>query len=220
MLIENHFSYPIMLDLHQKRCVIIGGGTVAARKLQTLLQAGAQVVVVAPQFSEELLAAAQDSNVILEKNVYEKQQLQDIFLVIAATDSKEINRQITTDAPFLCNNITEPHLGNFSVPAHISQGDITLALATGGMPAFTRLLKQHLSTILTPDLDAFNTFLLEQRDIVKSIPSTPRARTAFWRQTLTINLLNLVLAGNLASAKEKIVDAISSFRTQSQNGSR
>ncbi len=220
MLIENHFSYPIMLDLHQKRCVIIGGGTVAARKLQTLLQAGAQVVVVAPQFSEELLAAAQDSNVILEKNVYEKQQLQDIFLVIAATDSKEINRQITTDAPFLCNNITEPQLGNFSVPAHISQGDITLALATGGMPAFTRLLKQHLSTILTPDLDAFNTFLLEQRDIVKAIPSTPRARTAFWRQTLTINLLNLVLAGNLASAKEKIVDAISSFRTQSQNGSR
>ncbi len=220
MLIENHFNYPIMLNLHQKRCVVVGGGTVAARKLQTLLQAGAQVTVVAPQFSDEVLAAVQDSNVILEEKKYEKRQLQDAFLVIAATDSKEINRQITADAPFLCNNITEPQLGNFSVPAHITQGDITLALATGGMPAFTRLLKQHLSTILTADLDAFNSFLLEQRELVKSIPSTPKARTAFWRQTLTINLLNLVLAGDLASAKEKIVDAISSFRTQSQNSSR
>ncbi len=220
MLIENHYNYPIMLDLHKKHCIIVGGGTVAARKLGTLLEAGAQVAVIALQFCKELQSLVQDSNVVLIQKPYEKGMLQDAFLVIAATDSKEINQQITKDSPFLCNNITEPHLGNFIVPAHITQGNIILSLSTGGMPAFTRMLKKHFADEMTPDLDEFNTFLLQQRDIVKTIPSTPQERTAFWRQTLTLNLLNLVLAGDSASAKEKILNAISSFRTQSQNSSR
>ena len=106
------------------------------------------------------------------------------------------------------------------MPSSFTQGDITVALATGGMPAFTRILKQKLQQVITPDMAAFNDFLLEQRRVVQQIPSTPAQRTAFWRGLLTKDMINLVAAGYAAQAKENILDAINSFRSQSQNGPR
>ena len=88
------------------------------------------------------------------------------------------------------------------------------------MPAFTRLLKKQLEHILTPELADFNSFLLLQREAVKNIESTPQDRTQFWRSVLKQDLLNLVIAGKAAQAKEKVLDAVNSFRTQSQNRPR
>ena len=101
-----------------------------------------------------------------------------------------VNRQITAAAPLLCNNITEPELSNFTVPSSFTQGDITVALATGGMPAFTRMMKNRLQEVITPDIASFNDFLRQQRHIVQQIPSTPAQLTAFWRQILTDDLIN------------------------------
>ena len=220
MLIENNFHYPVMLKLTGKKCVIIGGGEVAARKLNTLCEAGAEVTIVAPEFCDLLQKAARKYQCQLINDCYNVRYLQQAFIVIAATNDKAVNRQITTDAPLLCNNITEPELSNFTVPSSFTQGDITVALATGGMPAFTRMLKKRLQEVITPDIAAFNDFLRQQRHIVQQIPSTPAQRTTFWRQILTDDLINLVAAGHAAQAKENILDAISSFRSQSQNGPR
>lgn len=220
MLIDNNFRYPAMLRLQNRQCVIIGGGQVAARKLSTLCQAGAKVTVVAPQFCALLLEKAQKFSCTLIRESYKKDFLTNAFIVIAATDNAAINRQITAEAPCLCNNITEPELSNFTVPASFTEGNISVALATGGMPAFTRILKQRLQQVITPEIADFNEFLHKQRLVVQQIPSTPEQRTAFWRQTLTDHIVNLVAADNAAQAKENILDAISSFRTQSQNSSR
>lgn len=220
MLIENNFHYPVMLKLTGKKCVIIGGGEVAARKLNTLCEAGAEVTIVAPEFCDLLQKAARKYQCQLINDCYNVRYLQQAFIVIAATNDVAVNRQITTDAPLLCNNITEPELSNFTVPSSFTQGDITVALATGGMPAFTRMLKKRLQEVITPDIAAFNDFLRQQRHIVQQIPSTPAQRTTFWRQILTDDLINLVAAGHAAQAKENILDAISSFRSQSQNGPR
>ena len=220
MLIENNFHYPVILKLTGKKCVIIGGGEVAARKLNTLCEAGAEVTIVAPEFCDLLQKAARKYQCQLINDCYNVRYLQQAFIVIAATNDKAVNRQITTDAPLLCNNITEPELSNFTVPSSFTQGDITVALATGGMPAFTRMLKKRLQEVITPDIAAFTDFLRQQRHIVQQIPSTPAQRTTFWRQILTDDLINLVAAGHAAQAKENILDAISSFRSQSQNGPR
>ncbi|MDO5787202.1 MAG: bifunctional precorrin-2 dehydrogenase/sirohydrochlorin ferrochelatase [Phascolarctobacterium sp.] len=220
MLIENNFHYPVILKLTGKKCVIIGGGEVAARKLNILCEAGAKVTIVAPEFCDLLQKAARKYQCQLINDCYNVRYLQQAFIVIAATNDKAVNRQITTDAPLLCNNITEPELSNFTVPSSFTQGDITVALATGGMPAFTRMLKKRLQEVITPDIAAFNDFLRQQRHIVQQIPSTPAQRTTFWRQILTDDLINLVAAGHAAQAKENILDAISSFRSQSQNGPR
>lgn len=220
MLIKNEFQYPAMLRVHGKHCVIIGGGKVAARKLRSLLSAGALVTVIAPEFCEEVTLLAEAYNCTLLKARYQPQYLKNAFIVIAATNDKLVNRQITTDAPCLVNNITEPELSNFTVPASFSEGSITVALATGGMPAFTRLLKQQLAQFVTPQLADFNDFLLEQREVIKATPTTSEARTAFWRSILNQDLFNLLKAGKTAEAKEKLLDAVNSFRTQPQDSSR
>lgn len=220
MLIKNDFHYPVMLRLQGKRCVIIGGGPVAARKLTTLCEASASVDIVAPEFCSELLRQAQKYNCRLVQSAYKRDYIAGAFIVVAATNDVAVNRQITADAPCLCNNITEPELSNFTVPSSFSQGAITVALATGGMPAFTRLLKERLQQVVTPELADFNEFLRRQRAVVRQIPSDPAQRTAFWRQTLTNDILNLVTAGKAAQAKERILNAINGFRTQSQNGPR
>ncbi len=217
MLNSNEFRYPAMLRVAGRRCVIVGGGTVAARKLQTLCAAGARVTVIAPAFCPQLKQTAQSYTCELIEDYYKPQQLQDAFVVIAATDNKAVNREITTAAPALVNNITEPELSNFTVPSSICEGSITIALATGGMPAFTRLLKQRLTAFAAPAVAEFNDFLLEQREVVKSISSTPQQRTLFWREVLDEALLNLVIAGKTAQAKEKVLDAVNSFRIKSQN---
>lgn len=168
MLIKTNFHYPAMLRVAGKNCVIIGGGAVAARKLATLLAAEAKVTVVAPLFCDEVQKLASAQGCTLIKDYYKPEYLQNAFVVIAATDNKAVNRQISEAAPCLVNNITEPELSNFTVPSAISEGDITIALATGGMPAFTRLLKKQLEHILTPELADFNSFLLLQREAVKT----------------------------------------------------
>lgn len=215
--VKDNFNYPAMLNLQGKKCVIIGGGSVAARKLTALARTQAQITVAAADFSDELLDAAQLCKCSLIRKPYEKSFTADAFLVIAATDNREVNRQITADAPFLCNNITEPELSNFTVPSAVQQGNITVTVATGGIPAYTRLLKTYLARKLTPDFADFNDFLFTVRQEVKQIPSTPKQRTMFWRTTLTPDIIDLIETGNIADAKEKILDAVNSFRSQSQN---
>ena len=146
MLNKTNFHYPAMLRVAGKNCVIIGGGTVAARKLAKLLDASANVTVVAPLFCDEVQKLASAQSCTLINDYYKPEYLQNAFVVIAATDNKAVNRQISEAAPCLVNNITEPELSNFTVPSAISEGDITIALATGGMPAFTRLLKNSWNT--------------------------------------------------------------------------
>ena len=209
MLINNNFQYPAMLKVAGKHCVIIGGGTVAARKLQTLLDAGARVTVVAPEFCAEVQSLAARCTLVTDS--YKPQYLKGAFVVIAATSSFAVNREISAAAPCLVN---------FTVPSSISEGSITIALATGGMPAFTRLLKTQLAQFITPELADFNDFLREQRDVVKAITPDSKAHTAFWRSVLNKALLNQVMAGETAKAKEKVLDAVNSFRSQSQDSPR
>ena len=99
MLIENEFHYPVFLKLKGKKCEIIGGGQVAARKLVTLCEAGANVTVVAPEFCALLKEAAQKHSCQLLEDYYKAEYLQQAFIVIAATNDVAVNRQITAAAP-------------------------------------------------------------------------------------------------------------------------
>lgn len=212
---QEQFNYPAMLDLTGRRCVVIGGGAVAARKLRSLCAAGAQVTVVAPDFGPELRRSAEPfgKSCRLLQQGYAPEQLAGAFIVVAATDSFALNRQITAAAPLLCNNVTEPQLGNFSVPASLKRGRLTLALASGGMPAYTRFLKAYLERRLTEDFAAFGEFLLELRSEVQRLLPTPQARQEFWRAALDEDVLALLEAGRLDRAKEKIRNAVNSHRS-------
>ena len=217
---QNSFSYPAMLDLKNKKCVIIGGGKVAVRKALPLIEAGADLTVIAPAADPQLLTLAKTGLLQLELRAYADNDLIDAFVTIAATDDFHINRKIAAAAPCLCNVVTEPSLGNFSVPSTVKNGALTFTLSTGGMPALKRVLSQDLRAYYGSDFAEFNEFLQQLRRELKTIATTPEKRTAFWRQTLNQSVIGLLHAGKLDQAKEIITDAANRFRLESQNSPR
>ena len=211
---ENLFRYPAMINLNGKRCAVIGGGKVALRKTRTLVAAGADVTVIAPVADENLTALAADSKIKLVLRGYESGDVSDCFLVVAATDSAALNRQIAAEAPCLVNVVTEPELGNFSVPAQSTSDRLSFTAFGGGLPAYTALLARDIARIYGNDFAEFAEFLHEARTRLQQSGLTPKERTAFWRKQLTEEAIGLLHEGRLNTLKERINNAIDSFRAE------
>ena len=209
---ENLFRYPAMLNLNG--CAVIGGGKVALRKTRTLVAAGANVTVIAPAAVENLTALAADGKIKLVLRGYESGDVSDCFLVVAATDSAALNRQIAAEAPCLVNVVTEPELGNFSVPAQSASGRLSFTAFGGGLPAYTALLARDIARIYGNDFAEFAEFLHEARTRLQQSGLTPKERTAFWRKQLTEEAVGLLHEGRLNTLKERINNAIDSFRAE------
>lgn len=122
--------FPAFLNVEGKQCLVVGGGKVAQRKIRSLLRAGAQVKVISRRRS------------------FQKSDLKDIFLVIAATGNKKINQQIArlaTEQNLLINVVDDSALGNFIFPAVAEYQGLKIAISTSGQnPLFARLLKEKL----------------------------------------------------------------------------
>ena len=211
---ENLFRYPAMLNLNGKRCAVIGGGKVALRKTRTLVAAGADVTVIAPAADENLTALAADGKIKLVLRGYESGDVSNCFLVVAATDSAALNRQIAAEAPCLVNVVTEPELGNFSVPAQSASGRLSFTAFGGGLPAYTALLARDIARTYGDDFAEFADFLHEARTRLQQLDLTPKERTAFWREQLTEEAIGLLHEGRLNTLKERINNAIDSFRAE------
>ena len=211
---ENLFRYPAMLNLNGKRCAVIGGGKVALRKTRTLVAAGANATVIAPTADENLTALAADGKIKLVLRGYESGDVSDCFLVVAATDSAALNRQIAAEAPCLVNVVTEPELGNFSVPAQSTSGRLSFTVFGGGLPAYTALLARDIAKTYGDDFAEFAEFLHEARTRLQQLDLTPKERTAFWRKQLTEEAIGLLHEGRLNTLKERINNAIDSFRAE------
>ncbi|MCD8175026.1 MAG: bifunctional precorrin-2 dehydrogenase/sirohydrochlorin ferrochelatase [Phascolarctobacterium sp.] len=206
-MLQKDFNYPVMLNLSGKKCVVVGAGATAARKIATLRCAGADVTIVAPSFSEDFKGCTPI------KDVYRKEYLEGAFVTVAATDSAAVNRTISSDAPLLVNNVSEPDYSNFIVPASFTAGKIKVAITTG-MPAYSRVLKNLIYGKLKIDFAAFNDILIEERKKVRKILPNHRVRVAFWREALNEDLVKLLEEGNIDLAKDKITDAVNSIRTK------
>jgi len=147
--------YPIFLKVENLPCLVVGGGEVGARKVQTLLSCGASVALVSPEVVEWLEEKIQEGVVDLVGNHYEEKQLEGCSLVIAATDDVELNCQIAKDAErrgLLCNVVDYPQEGNFILPALIQRGALTLAISTSGKsPALARQIREDLEQRFGPE---------------------------------------------------------------------
>ncbi len=152
-------KYPVFLELDNRRVVVVGGGKVAMRKVQSLLAAGARVVVVGKKIDETLLELCQKNNAELIESKYLKEYLAGAVIVIAATNNSELNKQIYKDCQkleILCNVVDEPELCDFFVPAIVQRGDLKIAIGTEGYcPAYAGHLRKKLEKIFTEDHGRF-----------------------------------------------------------------
>lgn len=141
--------YPIMLRLGRQRVVVVGGGSIAARKVNGLLKGGAQsVTVIAPQLCGTLQQLADEGSIRWQAKRYEKSVLEQAGLVFAATDDRQLNVQISNDAlncDILVCNVSDGEQGSFITPAVARSNELTLAISSGGSsPALVKHLKREL----------------------------------------------------------------------------
>jgi len=152
-------KYPIFLELSGRRVVVVGGGAVAVRKAQTLLAAGARLVVVAERIDNMLTVLCRDKNAELIKSKYSKDYLAEAVLAIAATNNHQLNSRIYKDCQeleVLCNVVDEPELCDFFVPAVVKRGDLQIAIGTEGhCPAYAGHIRKKLEEIFTEEHGQF-----------------------------------------------------------------
>jgi precorrin-2 dehydrogenase/sirohydrochlorin ferrochelatase len=144
--------YPIGLNLRGRLCVVVGGGKVAARKIQKLLAAGAQVKVISPELDPSLQDLKHCGAIVHFPRIYQTGDLQHAFLAIAATDSREVNRKVyeeASEAGVLINVVDNPDLCSFIVPATLQRGNLQISISTSGTdPAGAKKLKETLQSDL------------------------------------------------------------------------
>ncbi len=149
--------YPVFLQLQGKKCLVVGGGKVAERKIESLLESSAHVVVVSPEVTGGIADMDAACMIELEKREYRPGEAAAYMLVIAATDNHEVNWMISDDAQSagrLVNVVDVPELCNFYVPSVVRRGELQLAISTAGaMPALARKIREDLEEQLPEAYD-------------------------------------------------------------------
>jgi precorrin-2 dehydrogenase/sirohydrochlorin ferrochelatase len=151
--------YPIYLDLRDRPCLIVGGGQVAERKTLSLLEAGANVTVISPSLTQKLQALSQSGKIISMPKTFDDKDVTGALLVIAATDSREVNTSIgrlCKKRNILVNVVTPPDESSFIVPSVVERGELLIAVSTSGMsPALSKKIRQELEERYGPEYEVF-----------------------------------------------------------------
>lgn len=141
-------TYAVSLVLQGRKCVVVGAGDVGERKIDALLESGAEVVVIGPDATTDVRAWARDGRIAWTDREYAAGDLDGAFLAIAATDDREVNRRIAEEASerrVLLNVVDDPELCMFTAPALLKRGDLTVAISTNGKsPAMARKVREDL----------------------------------------------------------------------------
>ena len=196
----NGQDYPVVLRLSGRRCVVVGGGRIAARKVEGLLAAGADVTVIAPEIDPGI------AGVQIERRAYRSGDLDGAWLAITATGDPGVDGQVYADgevAGVLVNSADDPEHCAFTLPAVARQGSITVAVSTGGRsPAYAVWLRDRLGAELGPEHEALLRLLEEHRSALRS-EGTPTEGLS-WQDALESEMLDLVRAGRIAEARERL----------------
>lgn len=186
--------YPVFLDLNTHPCLVIGGGLVAERKVESLLQARGQVTVISPALTPRLQSWAADHAITVHERLYRPGDLSGFALVFAATDDEELHRQVAAEARaagVFLNVVDRPALCSFIVPAVISQGDLTLAISTGGAsPALAKKIRLTLEQSFGPEYDVALRLLARVREWVAQSGLTTEERQRLFTALVDSPLLD------------------------------
>ncbi|HUQ08817.1 MAG TPA: siroheme synthase CysG [Steroidobacteraceae bacterium] len=204
--------FPLFLDIAGKSVLLVGGGEIAARKFALLKDAGANVTVIAPELSEQLAAELARGALTHVARRFERADVSGQWLVVAATDDREVNAEVSaaaTDLRIPCNVVDDRELSSFIMPAIIDRSPVQIAVSTGGTsPVLARLIRERLETLLDGSLGTLAAFADRWRERVKAKFADIGARRRFLSWMLTGPVAASLRADRVSQADELIRKAL------------
>lgn len=164
--------YPIMLNITNKKCLVIGGGNVAYRKILSLLEFGGTVTAIAPKFIKDIWELSKNNRIELIDRKYQKNDVQNYNLVIVATNDKMLNKEISKeciDNNIPVNVVDDKELSTFITPSVIRRGDLTISISTNGKsPLLSRRIREMLENVIVEEFCGLISELSRTRVKLKS----------------------------------------------------
>lgn len=182
--------FPFFVDIKGQKCLIVGGGMVAYRKVAVLLDYGPDIEVVAPQMNREL--ADLEGRIVLKHRNFEDGDLAGVDFVVAATEDAGVNRHISElcrEMRILVNVVDVKEECSFIFPALIKESDITIGISTGGnSPTVAQYLKRAFKSVIPPDFKELVTDLGAYRELVKERIPSLSVRTAVFKEMVDLGI--------------------------------
>lgn len=204
---------PIFADFRRRPVLVVGGGDVAARKIQLLMRAGAQIRVSAQVLCPMLTNIYHAGGLSWIGESFDPAMLDDVFLVIAATGNKKLNSIVAKCAEqrhLLINVVDTKQHCSFIFPAIIDRAPIVVAISTGGMaPVLARVLREKLESMLPNFLGSMAAMAGTWRSRVKQQIRSMAGRRRFWEKLLNGRFANLISRGRLEQAEEELEQSLS-----------
>src|ERR1700734_2582257 len=200
--------FPISLKLRGRLCVVVGGGVIAESKLQSLLAAEANVVVVAPEVTESVAAWAHAGQIEWQAKTFATEDLCGAFLVVAGTSSPQVNhevfRQCETEG-ILCNVVDDPEFCHFYYPAVVRRGALQIAISTEGQsPALAQRLRKELEAQFGPEYEQWLERLGAARKFLRSEGKDPEETKRLLHQLASAEMFEQFLREGEKDERELI----------------
>ncbi|MGQ0658746.1 MAG: siroheme synthase CysG [Chromatiales bacterium] len=211
---------PIFFEVHDRPCLVVGGGEVAARKIELLLKYGARLTVVAPELCARLADLRNSGRLRHLARQFEDDDLASPDLVFAATDDPQVNRRVSELAQcrrIPVNVVDNPALCSFIMPSIIDRDPVQVAVSTGGAsPVLARLLRARLETLIPASYGRLAHLMARFREEARRrFPDmTPRRR--FWEHILHGPIAEMLFAGQEKAAATALQRALDDGRTATQ----
>lgn len=203
---------PIFLNISNKTCLVVGGGEVATRKIMLLLEAGAQVSVVSPELDATLNEYLAQGKIKHCAEYFQPEHLENIVLVITATDDRAANRQVSEAAQqrqIPVNVVDNPDLCTFIMPSIVDRSPLLIAVSSGGQsPVLARLLRAQLEIMIPAAYARLAAIAGKFRQHVKQHFTQPEKRRIFWEKTLQGPFTEMVLAGKDKAAQNYLLQSL------------
>ena len=207
--------YPVSLDLKAERCVIIGGGKVAERKVTSLVNAKAIITVVSPDLTKSLRQMVKRKKIKYINDYFDKRYLDKAFLVIGATNNAKINHYVFEAAAKenkLVNVVDSPDKCNFLIPSVMKQGDLLISISTGGKsPALAKKIRKQLENQFGKAYRDFLSLMGALRHKVLAQFPDSKYRNKIFQAMVDSELLDLLEKGQKQKAKKKAEKIINLF---------
>jgi siroheme synthase-like protein len=205
-------GYPVNLLVSGRRCVVVGAGRIAARKVDGLLAAGADVHVVAPRLGAKVQAWRDEGRVTVAERAFEPDDLDGAWLATAATDDPDANHAVFDAGEargVWVNAADDPDNCSFTLMSVIRRGDLVVTVGTGGRsPALAAWLKEQITAEFGPEYETLVELLSDAREAMRADGRS--TEDADWKRALDSGMLDLVRAGRVDDAKELLRSCLSS----------